>query len=336
MKRIRFLSILATVAILAVIAMAAPVYAGKGSPPGNWASLANILDPDGAGPATGRVEGMAVGGVGNIIVAAGGYDPGIGDNNLTRLYNIQTDTWSLGTPCPNNRCEVAYGELTHGTKLYVVGGRTSGTGNLLQAYDVSSDNWTSLAPMPTARAGAGAAVVGNALYVIGGRTGSSPGGGLALAVVELYDIDADTWTTVASLPTARSDMAVVTSGGKIYVFGGWNHTAGTIANVNVYNPVTDMWKSLTPMPQARAVHMAGKVGNLAYVFGGEDPTTGAVSGLNQVYNITKDSWTTDTSMPSGKAVGETGVYSHGGRVYVVGGAQPAHGSSTNFTQVFKP
>ncbi len=232
---------------------------------------------------------------------------------------------------------MAYGELTHGTKLYVVGGRTPGTGNLMQAYDVETDSWTTLAPMPTARAAAGAAVVGNALYVIGGRTGISPGGGLALAVVERYDIDADTWTTVASLPTPRSDMAVVTSGGKIYVFGGWNHVTatGVINNVDVYDPVKDTWTALNAMPQARYVHMAARVGNQAYVFGGATPGL-VVAGENQVYNIVKDSWTTDTSMPSGKAVGETGVYSHGGRVYVVGGAQPAHGTSTNFTQVFKP
>lgn len=322
--------------VIALLVMGTlPVLAGKGSPPGNWASLANILDPDGAGPATGRVEGMAVGGVGNIFVAAGGYEIGIGDNNLTRLYNIPTDTWSLGTPCPNIRCEVAYGELTHGTKLYVVGGRTVGTGNLMQAYDVATDSWATLAPMPTARAAAGAAVVGNALYVIGGRTGSQPRSGLALADVERYDIDADTWTTVASLPTPRSDMAVVTKGGKIYVFGGWNHNTGVINNVDVYDPVKDTWTALTPMPQARYVHMAARIGNQAYVFGGA--TAGhVVAGENQVYNIVKDSWTTDTSMPSGKEVGETGVYSHGGKVYVVGGAQPAWGSSTNFAQVFMP
>jgi N-acetylneuraminic acid mutarotase len=312
----------------------------------------------------GKTEGMAVGGVGDIIVAVGGYDPLLGDNQFTRLYDIATDTWGFGTPHPGTaRCEVAYGELTHGGKLYVVGGRTIGTGNMLTAYDVATDSWTTLTPMPTARAAAGAAVVGNALYVIGGRLGSSPGVGMALKVVERYDIDTDTWNTVAPLPNPRSDMAVVTRGGKIYVFGGAslntnddldllvdedpidgvdNDFDGLIDedpavcdDTLVYDPVKDTWTALTPMPQPRYVHMAGKVGNHVYVFGGAD-ANGVVSGANFVYNITKDKWTKDTPMTPGQAVGETGVYSHGGKVYVVGGAQPYMGSSTNFTQVFMP
>jgi N-acetylneuraminic acid mutarotase len=325
-----------------MLAMAMPVSAGKGSPPGNWYTLANIPDPDGAGPGTGLVEGMAVGGVGDIIVAACGRDVGLGDTNLTRLYNIAADMWSLGTPAPLSVAEPAYGELTHAGKLYVIGGRTLGMGYVTQCYDVSSDSWTILAPMPTPRAAAGAAVVGNAIYVIGGRTGASPGSGMALMVVERYDIDTNTWTSVAPLPFGRSDMAVVAHGGKIYVFGGWNHRAGgTVLNhVHVYNPVKDTWTALAPMPRSRYVHMAGKVGNQVYVFGGADWMS-VVSGANFVYNISKDSWSIDTPMIGwppgpGQAVGETGVYSHGGGVYVVGGAQPAWGSSTNFTQVFMP
>jgi N-acetylneuraminic acid mutarotase len=278
---------------------------------------------------------MAVGGVGNIIVAFGGFDTFVGDNNATRLYNIATDTWSLGTHPVLAQCEPAYGELTHGGKLYVAGGRTGGPQNLLRAYDVATDTWTTLAPMPTARAAAGAAVVGNALYVIGGREGGSPGTGPALDVVERYDIASDTWTTgYTPLPTPRSDMAVVTRGGKIYVFGGWNDSSGIVGNVDVYNPVKDTWTTLAPMPQPRYVHMAGKVGNYVYVFGGADST--GVKGENQVYNITKNTWTMCTPMIAGQEVGETGVYSHGGKVYVVGGAQPAWGASTNFTQVFAP
>jgi N-acetylneuraminic acid mutarotase len=327
MKAIKYILVLVLVVTMLVVGIiASPVFAGKGSPPGNWSALANM-------PA--NVEGMAVGGVGDTIVAACGYQGGV-DTNLVRLYNIATNTWSFGTPAPTGRAEVAYGELTHGGKLYVIGGRTLGKGNLIECYDVSSDSWTTLAPMPTARAAAVAVVVGNSVYVIGGRTGASPRSGTALTAVERYDIDKDMWIAVAPLPKPRSDFAGVAHGGNIYIFGGWNQTDGTIADVNVYDPVKDTWAPLTPMPQARDVHMAGKVGNLAYVFGGRDPGTGLVSGVNQVYNLVKDSWTTDTSMTAGKEVGETGVYSHGGKVYVVGGGRPAFGTATNFTQVFKP
>ena len=41
-----------------------------------------------------------------------------------------------------------------------------------------------------------------------------------LATVERYDIASGVWTTVAPLPSARSNLAAAAVGGKIYVFGG--------------------------------------------------------------------------------------------------------------------
>lgn len=48
-----------------------------------------------------------------------------------------------------------------------------GTFDAVQAYDPATDSWTRLTPMPTARHGLGAAVVGDATYVVAG--GRSPG-----------------------------------------------------------------------------------------------------------------------------------------------------------------
>jgi N-acetylneuraminic acid mutarotase len=204
----------------------------------------------------------------------------------------------------------------------------------LQRYNVTTDTWAVLTPMPTARCSAAAATVGNAIYVIGGRTGTAPLSGMALNVVERYDIDTDTWSTVTPIPVPRSDATAITAGGKIYVFGGWNGLA-IVGNVDIYDPVTDTWSSGTPMPQIRALHMSARIGNQVYVFGGAGPAL-IVNGANQVYNITKDTWATDTAMTIGREVGETGVYSHGCAIYVAGGGRPAFGMATNFTQVFRP
>lgn len=238
-------------------------------------------------------------------------------------------------PTPAN-AELAYGELTHGGKLYAIGGRGGMTN--MECYDVATDTWATLASMPTGRCAAAAAVVGNAIYVIGGRsTGGGPGSGIELVVVERYDIASDSWVTVAPLAIPRSDMAVVSHAGKIYVFGGFSTGYTIVGNVDVYDPVKDTWTALTPMPTARAAHMAGRVGNCAYLIGGMDSM--GLTGVNEVYNIVKDSWSTDTSMPGplpGQAVGETGAYSHGGGIYIPGGGQPAFGTGANFNQLFKP
>src|SRR5215831_8543765 len=114
--------------------------------------------------------------------------------------------------------------------------------------------------MPTARAGSAAAVVDDAIFVLGGRlSGNGPcsGGGPFLDTVERYDIATDTWTAVAPLPSPRSDLAAVNHGGKIFVFGGCNNT-GFLSDVDMYDPETNTWTTgLAPMPTARATFVAG-------------------------------------------------------------------------------
>lgn len=312
-----------------VVVLAALGAAGIALALGVWTPLAPLPAP---------TEGMAVSGVGDIIVGAYGFTPG-GDTNLTRRYDISTDTWSLGAAAPAPvRSELAYGDTSHGGNVYAIGGRpTAVVGNHLNRYNVASNTWTSLAAMPTSRAAAAVAVVGNALYVMGGRTSNAPCSGGYLSVVERYDIDTDTWSALAPLPSPRSDFtaaAVGNNGGKIYVFGGCNAVSPQLPDVDVYDVQTNAWSTAPAnMPLARAVHMAGQKGNNVYVFGGRSAPF-VVSGVNQVYNVVKDTWGLDT--PMGVPRGETGSYSHGGMIYVPGGALPHSGLSSAANEAFKP
>ncbi|HKW33101.1 MAG TPA: kelch repeat-containing protein [Candidatus Acidoferrum sp.] len=86
------------------------------------------------------------------------------------------------------------------------------------------------------------------------------------------------------------------------------------------------------MPTARASLVTGHAGNNVYAIGGTDGVS--VQNVNEVYDISHDSWSSTTPMPTARQ--EAGVHSHGGRIYVVGGATPAVGSSTNANEVFKP
>jgi len=167
------------------------------------------------------------------------------------------------------RAEVAYGELTQGGFLYVIGGRSSAFAsavlNNLERYDHVTNTWTTLAPMPTPRAAAAAAAVDDTIYLIGGRTNgfSVCGGGLApgaLSVVERYDMAADSWTTVAPLPTPRSDLTAIEHGGKVFVFGGCaGFPAAATNEVDMYDPQTNSWTVLPHMPTARATSLLESV-----------------------------------------------------------------------------
>lgn len=295
--------------------------------PGTWTKLAPV-------PAVyGGVEGMSVGLVGNKIIAALGYDRGAGDTATTRIYDIDTNTWSFGANAPGVSSEGA--GVAHGGLFYVAGGRRVGSRDDLWAYDIETNSWTALAPMNQARTGLALVAHGNSLYAIGGRTTTSPCGGGALDSVERYDIDTNTWTNVAPMPFALSDRAAAVVGGKIYVFGGCHSYFTLVADVDVYDPVTDTWSDAPAdlsAPRSTFYTVAAKGGKI-FAIGGWDGVTPGLS-TNDIYDVARNRWSSGTPMPTPRA--EAGSVSHGGRIYVLGGAQPHSGLSVAAAEAYKP
>src|SRR5260370_24665652 len=240
------------------------------------------------------------------------------------------------------RAGAASGETTHGGFLYVIGGENS-TGVLsdLKRYDPGLDAWITLTPTPTAtaRAGAAAAVIDDGIYVIGGRqsSGGPCSGGPYLNTVEKYDIDTNTWSTVAPLLNARSDLAAVARGGKIFVFGGCTGAASApsfTGEVDMYDPQTNTWTTLpSTMTTPRASLVAGHSGDKVYTSGGTNGSSPL--NVNEVYDIPSGTWSTNTATMT-TARQATGVRSHGGRIYVVRGSTASFGASTVANEVFKP
>jgi hypothetical protein len=101
-------------------------------------------------------------------------------------------------------------------KLYVAGGYNAadGSADKLDIYDPATNRWSSGRPLPSARSGAGAAVLGGKLYVIGGFTGESSVQDLTDEVLA-YNPKTNQWTTKAPLPTARDGLAAA----KIMIAG---------------------------------------------------------------------------------------------------------------------
>jgi len=282
---------------------------------------------------------MSVASLGDKIVAALGFDSA--DTATTRIYSIASDSWSSGAAAPGTSSEGA--GVAHANLFYSLGGRTSGPGSPARAdlwsYDIVTNTWVTLASMSTARAGLGVAVVGNAIFAIGGRSATGgPCTGGPLTSVERYDVDTNTWTSVASLPAARSDLAAATVGGKIYVFGGCDASGTFLSDVDVYDPETNTWTTgLAPMPTARAgMYAVATKGGTVYVIGGHNPGLSAIGlSTNESYKVSMNTWTPGLlAMPTPRA--ETGAVGAGGRIYIVGGSQPGFGFSVNANEVFKP
>ncbi len=184
--------------------------------------------------------------------------------------------WEAMTPAPHPRGEAVCASLNG--YVHVAGGRApSGSRNREWsdhidtdehwAYDARADRWFTLAPMPTARNSAAGAVVGGALYVIGGRTVSDGN----TAAVEVYDPQSDRWNRARPMPKAQGGLAAAVLNGKIYAFGGEYfdpRPGGVFSEAWEYDPRTDLWRAVAAMARPRHGLGAVALGEAIYVLGG--------------------------------------------------------------------
>ena len=66
----------------------------------------------------------------------------------------------------------------------------------------------------------------------------------------MYDPQADAWTQLASMGTARRLHASAAVGGKLYVFGG-HGTSEPRTTVEVYDPASNSWAQVSSLTSAR-------------------------------------------------------------------------------------
>ena len=128
-----------------------------------------------------QIEGCGVyDPVNNKFYVFGGEDAVSGTNyNLTQIYDIASNTWSIGANMPDVHSFAACGYIPSSGMIYVVSGYntsqvTNAQPNTWQ-YDPVADSWTDLTgtvPFPHPAGGFAFGVINNKLYVGGGRDAS--------------------------------------------------------------------------------------------------------------------------------------------------------------------
>ena len=154
-------------------------------------------------------------------------------------YNRESCTWSTLPDCPQHFFALV---MVNETLTAVGGFRGISPTRALQslvADGANSKKWEEkLPPMPTKRGRVAALcegkhliVVGGQIAVVGGRLGpgvriptSSPDHDESGYVknVEMLDTESEQWYTLASLPTATTDLSISLCGGYLYLLGGWS------------------------------------------------------------------------------------------------------------------
>jgi N-acetylneuraminic acid mutarotase len=175
--------------------------------------------------------------------------------------------------------------------------------------------WELRADLPGGVHSAAGGVVTDRLYVSHGFRGADS------ALLDVYDIGADAWSSGSSAAESRSALVGGVAGGKFYAIGG-RGGLGSTGTVEVYDPVGDTWTTVASLNQPRAGLVAASVGGLIYAMGGRNGASvgsGTLFDTNEVYDPSTDTWTEMSPMPL--AVSDaTATVGDDGFIYVVGGA----------------
>lgn len=133
------------------------------------------------------------------------------------------------------------------------------------------------------------------------------------------------WTSLAPLPTPRSEVAVAEVNGLIYVVGGFEGNGAPSQKVEVYDPATDTWSEAPPLPRPRHHTAAAEWGACKQpcpsdllVIGGYE--TGFADAQTTVYRYDPNTRTWSNNPPLTVARGGHSAAIVNGNPVVVGGA----------------
>ncbi len=195
-------------------------------------------------------------------------------------------------------------KLTRGEFLWAIGGKVENKHVVgdTTVYNIEANEWYSsengqLSPMIHPVQGAGWTFFNNKIFCFGGKTKPHSG---CCDVVQVYDIEEDTWEFYNRMPKPRSKLGKfypVVDDHYVYLFGG-DDEQGPFSRVNWnwrYDLLNDTWKidvadaSFTqsfPLPSYHDGWIYYSTGNT-----GNKPEQNTYEGsLNQRYNPKTDVW----------------------------------------------
>jgi N-acetylneuraminic acid mutarotase len=172
--------------------------------------------------------------------------------------------------------------------------------------------------------GTGFCCLGSKIYIIGGADST----GISKAV-EIFDVQTNSWTLGAGLPTPSAELVVAEVNGKIYAIGGYNLVATSF--VYEYDPLTNAWTTKAPMTTARSVMSGCVYNNKIYVAGGWPGT----KNILEIYDPATNSWSTGAPMPAGRH-NINSMVALNGKIYFIGGKNALFSEVYNSVFIYDP
>jgi hypothetical protein len=261
------------------------------------------------------------------IWVAGGLTTSTKATASTQIYDPAKDAWHPGPSLPE---AVDHAMLvTYRNQMVLIGGFVSRGGasvasSQVLVFDDSAGHWQKLPSLHHARAAGAAAVVGDKIVVVGGRTGPEQ----LVGQTEVYDGNA--WRDGKDIPVPGDHLTAAADRSYLYAVGGrkFKPQYGSTA-VQRYEPATDRWTAMAALPKPVSGTGAAIINGRLLVAGGESTAPAVVSTV-LAYDLTASaaSWTTLPSLTQGRH--GLAVAAIGNTLYAIGGStQPGHTASTS-------
>ena len=188
--------------------------------------------------------------------------------------------------------------------------------NHIKKEQIKEPYWESLTSMNIARSKFGSATHNNKIYIFCGkfkRAARNSKKGVKCNKAEVYDPQANTWTDLPSMPTARINCSCTVVDDDIYIIGGeLENEKSSTKKCMVFHTMTKKYSTIPPMKFCTDKHESIAVGKCIYVFGGY-----RAKGTTQIYDTETQKWTVKSSMNIPRYSFTSAVI--GNTIYAIGG-----------------
>ena len=287
--------------------------------PPEWEVLPSMPHP---------VFAPAVAADGGRIYVIGGEDGGYQQH--TQIYDIGTNTWSVGAPAPLALSWASAAALSDG--IHLVGGVSSGAAALQThwIYDPGADAWSVAPPLPAPVAGGTAQVLSGTMVVAGGIDGP----GNHSDNVHIFDPATNTWSAGAPVPGERINWSSAVFLGRMFGAGGGTPPGiSTGDELLAYDVTSNDWEVLIPLIQEREAHGSGVSDGRFCVFGGRIARSGNFNtpfSSMECYDGALGTWSPSSPLPNARqALGSVTV---GSFMYAIGGQGTTTAGTTDFAR----
>lgn len=190
-----------------------------------------------------------------------------GDGSV-RIYDIDTNTWTMGTTRPVTTRDA--GQTTDGERIFTFGGNFGGQStDVAHAYYPDADRWEELTslPFPNRQMSCHYVPSQERVYMFGGE---APDGPTERDDVITYDPETDTYdNSPTNMPEPSQTIPSSVHDGLVLFPGGEEPGATTGRRLfRVYDPSADAWGKLPELIEMVEATDSVVVGNALYVLGG--------------------------------------------------------------------